>query len=106
MTEQAETTETLTMNVKFHGGNTITLQQIAHGMKPQILIEMGPGDNEETVHFDINATGPEDQKDLAETLELLADALRLGTVTSNTNETHDEDADSEGDEDADYEGDD
>lgn len=89
---QTEETESLTMSVKFHGGNTVTLQQIAHGMQPQILIEMGPGEDENTVHFDINATGPEDQHDLAGMLELLAEGLRQGTVTSDVDDATDEDS--------------
>lgn len=83
-TPETETTESLTLSVKFHGGNTVTLQQVFHGMQPAILIEMGLADDDETMHFDVNATGPESQADLADILEMLTYALRQGTVTSST----------------------
>ncbi len=81
-TPETETGDQMTISLKFHGGDTMTLQQVVHGMKPQVLIQMSLVGDDETMHFDIDATGPAGQNDLADLLQFIAEGLREGEVTS------------------------
>lgn len=83
-TPETETGDEMTMSLKFHNGDTMTMQQVVHGMRPQVLIQMSLTGDDETMHFDIDATGPAGQNDLAELLEFIAAGMREGEVTSRT----------------------
>lgn len=84
--------EHASMGINFHNGDTMTLQQVIHGMQPQVLIQMSMQEHEgeEVMRFDLDVTGPESTGDLAEMLEFVAMCIRQGEVTSDSRDQDDE----------------
>lgn len=78
--------ENASMGITFHNGDTMTLQQVIHGMAPQVLIrmELQEVDGQEVMRFDLDVTGPDNTADLADVLEGIAEGLRAGEVVTDS----------------------
>lgn len=72
----------LSMSIKFHNGDTMTLQQVVHGMHPMIMIRPEFEDDSDTTHIIIDATGPSSLEELAEFFDMMAQMVRAGEITS------------------------
>lgn len=80
----------LTMGLTFHNGDTMTLQQVVHGMQPLILIKpVFEDDDPDTNRIKIDATGPSSQEELADLLDTLAQLIRASDVTSDSRDQTD-----------------
>lgn len=62
-----------------HGDEIGLVTQLVLGARPVILIHVGLGEDE-SLSFDIDATGPSDVEELAKTFDLIAHILRTGAV--------------------------
>jgi len=73
----------LSLNIRFHNGDTMTLQQVIHGMQPMVLVRPTfDDDDDDSTNIIIDATGPESTEELAEFFDMMAQMVRAGEITS------------------------
>jgi len=73
---EAADLESIELGIQFHGGDTVSVQHIAHGMNPQILIVPSALEDGATVRFDMDVTGFESATELADILESIVGWIR------------------------------